>query len=250
MNVPKPEKAILKIHWQGPPDQDGMLTARPDDVEGDSDIIELSYNPKELSFSRSNQYSEINIPGLDAPIQQFVRGQSEKLDLELFFDTTQDGMGEGARSVTTETDKIYSLTKINPDTHAPPVCEFFWNADTVPGANLHDALGSEGRNSFVCFVEKIDQRFTLFSPEGVPLRATLNVTLREYKTLARQLDELNLNSPDKTQAHVTRRDDSLSGLASRHYQNPNQWRRIARANDIDDPRRLSPGRVLRLPPVD
>ena len=45
--------------------------------------------------TRGDQFAEIAIPGLDAPLQQFVRGQAEKLTLDLFFDTTDNGMGRG-----------------------------------------------------------------------------------------------------------------------------------------------------------
>jgi nucleoid-associated protein YgaU len=38
-------------------------------------------------------------------------------------------------------------------------------------------------------------------------------------------------------------------MAAREYGEPRFWRVIARANDIDDPRRIQPGRVLVLPPL-
>ena len=59
-------------------------------------MIEVQYNPTELSWDKGAQIAEISIPGLDAPLQQFVRGQAEKLTLELFFDTTDHGMGKDA----------------------------------------------------------------------------------------------------------------------------------------------------------
>ena len=49
------------------------------------------------------------------------------------------------------------------------------------------ANGNQRRNAFRCIVESVKQKFTLFSPEGVPLRATLTVTLREYRQLPRTL---------------------------------------------------------------
>jgi nucleoid-associated protein YgaU len=39
-------------------------------------------------------------------------------------------------------------------------------------------------------------------------------------------------------------------LAAREYGQPRYWRLIATENDIDDPRRIEPGRVLVLPPID
>ena len=98
--------------------------------------IEVQYNPTELSYDKSAQFAEIAIPGLDAPLQQFVRGQAEKLTLELFFDTTDQGMGAGATSVTTLTDRIYQLVKIEPTRHAPPICTFVWN-DQFPGSSAY-----------------------------------------------------------------------------------------------------------------
>src|SRR5258708_13859299 len=102
----------------------------------DFDVIEVQFNPTEMTFAKSAQLAEVGIPGIDAPIQQFVRGQAEKLTLELFFDTTESGMDAGATSATTLTDQFYSLVKINNESHAPPVCQFLWNAPSFPGANL------------------------------------------------------------------------------------------------------------------
>jgi len=96
----------------------------------------------------------------------------------------------------------------------------------------------------------VQQEFTLFSPDGVPLRANLTVTLREYKTLSTQRRELNLESGDHTRSYVVQRGDTLSGIAGRAYGNPADWRAIAEHNEIADPRRLAPGRILELPPID
>jgi nucleoid-associated protein YgaU len=99
------------------------------------------------------------------------------------------------------------------------------------------------------FYKYIRQRFTLFSPEGVPLRTTLTVTLREYKTLDEQLEQLNLTSPDRTHSHILQRGDTLSAIAGRYYRRPGQWRRIAGENGIEDPRRLTAGTFLTIPPL-
>lgn len=268
-------KAILRVEW---------------DSQQAVEMIELQYNPTELSWDKSAQIAEIAIPGLDAPLQQFVRGQAEKLNLELFFDTTDHGMGKGAVSVTTLTDRVYQLIKIEPSRHAPPICTFIWN-DQFPGSSLEGnagsttspalggslgaaiggavsavggavgavssaaaamagaASGNQRRNGFRCIVESVKQRFTLFSPEGIPLRATLNVALREYKTLDEQLAQLNLTSPDRTHSHVTQSGETLSSIAAQYYRSAGDWRAIADANGIEDPRRLAVGAFLTVPPT-
>jgi nucleoid-associated protein YgaU len=216
--------------------------------DGSMDILDVQFNPTEFTLDKTAQIAEIGIPGLDSPLLQFVRGQNEKLTVDLFFDTTEDGTGAGATSVTTLTDAFYSLVKIEPGGHAPPICTFLWNA-SFPGADLSPTVGNQRRSEFQCVVENIKQKFTLFSSEGVPLRATLSLVLREYKALSEQLDQLNLSSPDRTHNHVTRAGDSFAGLAARYYHKPGEWRAIAEANEIEDPRRIEIGRFLVIPPI-
>jgi hypothetical protein len=103
--------------------------------DGSMDFIDVQFNPTEFTLDKGAQIAEIAIPGLDSPLLQFVRGQNEKLTVDLFFDTTEDGTGAGATSVTTQTDAFYSLVKIEPGGHAPPICTFMWNA-SFPGADL------------------------------------------------------------------------------------------------------------------
>ncbi|MEO0423492.1 MAG: peptidoglycan-binding protein, partial [Pseudomonadota bacterium] len=179
---------------------------------------------------------------------QFVRGQAEKLSVELFFDTTEDGTGVDATSVTSLTDQIYQLAKVESSSHAPPIVTFCWNRH-FPGDSL-SLGGGQLRNSFVGVVESVRQQFTLFSSEGVPLRATVNLVLREYRTLDQQLDELKLSSPDKSHAHTLAERDTLSGLAHSYYRQQHEWRRIARRNDVEDPRRLRTGDFLTVPIIE
>lgn len=260
-------KAMLLVKW---------------DQRSDPEPIELQYNPTELSWDKSAQIAEISIPGLDSPLQQFIRGQAEKLTLEAFFDTTELGMGQGAVSVTSRTDRLYQLIKIEPTRHAPPVCTFVWNdqfpgsslggnaggisgigaavgaavgaaagatAGNIAGAIVSAATGNQRRNGFKCIVESVKQKFTLFSPEGIPLRATLTLTLREYKTLDEQLAHLNLSSPDRTHSHVIESGETLSAIAGLYYRRPGDWRAIADADNIEDPRRLKAGTFLTIPPT-
>jgi nucleoid-associated protein YgaU len=214
--------------------------------QNDLELIEVQFNPTEISLDKSAQIAEIAIPGLDTPLMQFVRGQTEKLTLDLFFDTTEDGMGAGAVSVTTRTDAIYELVKIEPTRHAPPICTFLWNS-AFPGSDTSFHIGNQKRNGFVGIVESVRQKFTLFSPEGVPLRATLTVTFREYKTLDYQLLQLNLSSPDRTHSHLVQAGDTLSSIAGQYYRRPGEWRHIAEENNIEDPRRLVAGTLLTVP---
>jgi hypothetical protein len=207
-----------------------------DPTKGLLPFIPVQFNPTEYTLEKGAQIAEIPIPGIDSPILQFIRGQNERLTLDLFYDTTTMlGMGEVALDVRVLTTPIYQLAKIQPATHAPPRIRFFW-----------------GSLVFKAIVENVRQQFTLFNPLGLPLRATLSVTFREYKTLEDQLSGLKLMSADHTKRHVVRRGETLSGIAAREYDDPRQWRRIADANAgvLADVRRLTPGLELEIPPAE
>jgi nucleoid-associated protein YgaU len=200
-------------------------------------LMDVQFNPTEYTLSKSAQIAEIGIYGIDSPILQFIRGQNEKLTMDLFFDTTTlpGGLGNSAVSVKTKTEPFYQLCKIQPTTHAPPRIRFTWSEDL----------------KFEAIVESVQQKFTLFNPAGVPLRATLSVTFREYKSLERQLSDLKLESTDHTKRRVAQRGDTLSRIAAQEYGDPRLWRRIAEANpEVASPRRLRPGQVLLIPPLE
>ena len=200
--------------------------------------LKVQFNPTEYTVTKANQIAEVPIPGLDSPLLQFVRGQSETIALDLFFDSTEDGTTVGAKPVTERTDKFYDLIKMEAETHAPPILLFSWGGKDFPGKD---------RPQFTCIVESVRQRYTLFDPAGVPLRATLSVTLKEYRTLGGQQNALNPMSSDHTRAHVTRAGETLAQIAYDEYGDPAAWRRIADANDLDDPAVILAGAVLTIP---
>jgi nucleoid-associated protein YgaU len=197
-------------------------------------FIPVQFNPTEYTLAKGAQIADIAIPGIDSPIQQFIRGQTEKLTLELFYDTTDQGRGELAVPVDLLIKPIYELVKIQPATHAPPRVRVIW------GLGL----------SFKAIVESVQRKFTLFNTIGIPLRATVSVSFREYKTLEEQLSELNLQSVDHSKARTARQGDTLSGIAAEELGDPREWRAIADENPGVDPLNPEPGRTLSIPAVE
>lgn len=205
-----------------------------DDARGLTQFIHVQFNPTEYALAKSATFAEIAIPGLDSPVLQFVRGQSEKLTLDLFLDTTENGIVQEPDDVSKLTKAFHELVRVQPKTHAAPRFKFTW------GKGL----------SFEAVAESVTQRFTFFSPEGVPLRATVSLGLREYRRLSEQLKDLNLQSSDHTRTHVVRRGETLASVAANHYGDPRRWRVIADANPGADPIRPAPGIRLTVPPLD
>lgn len=231
MASPKPGQASLKIHWFAGGDE-----------------IPVQFNPTELQFEKQAQYAEVNIPGLMAPLQQFVRGSAETLTVELFFDTSDKGTGIRATAVTTLTDQIFAATLIEPKGHTPPPVTFKWG-EGFPGHSLPKTQSGQQRTEFTGIVTSCRQTFTFWSRAGVPLRAKLTLSLREYLPLNEQLKRLNPSSPDRTHAHILAEGETLTRIAHDYYRQGGEWRRIALDNRIEDPRRLTPGRRLRVPRI-
>lgn len=199
-------------------------------------VIPVQFNPPEYTIGKAAQIAEIAIPGIDAPILQFVRGQTRTLALELFFDTTRRGSSmDKVADVRALTEPVAQLVRIQPKTHAPPRITFIW------GQGL----------AFRAIVDNVQQKFTLFNPAGIPVRATLTVSFKEYKTLEQQLKELNLQSADHSKLRVVRQRDTLARIAFEEYGDAAMWRLIADENRerLGDLRRLVPGTQLAIPAV-
>lgn len=219
---------------------------QPDGTSDGTDPITVRYAPPELSFSKAAQYADVAIPGLEQPLMQFVRGDAETLSLELFFDSTDAGTGAKARSVTAEVHRLHQLVSIHGKTHMPPLVEIAWGED-FPGL----AIGPNDMpaTTFKAVVLSCARRFTLFSPSGKPLRATVTLALKQYTTLAEQLTKINYQSADHTRIHIVQQGETLPLIAHDAYADASKWRVIAAHNDLADVRSLTPGDQLELPPL-
>jgi hypothetical protein len=224
--------------------------AEPRDGWDKRKVIEAQFNPKEFTLERQAETPSTTGTGRDTPNRQAPRSdpEGEKLTLELFFDSTSGGMGSGATPVTEVTDPVYALVKPSSKGHAPPICLFVFG-EHFPGSKVPPEITGNKRYAFVCIVKSIRQTFTLFSSTGVPLRATLSLSLVEYKDPKDQPAQDNPQSPDRTHGHVLQRREALWQVAARYYNRPDEWRAIAVHNGMDDPRRLVPGRMLTVPPI-
>jgi hypothetical protein len=209
----KPKKGFIKI-------LDGELKNQE---------IEILYFPPEYSVEKSNSFSEISIPGLEAPYLQYVKGNAGSITLEVFYDSYEDGI-----DVRTLTDQLTNLMNIDPKLHAPPPLRFIWGIPAEP---------------FDCVLERVTKKFTMFRSDGVPVRARLNITLKEFK-ISLSSREKAVQSADKTKIYITKQGDSLWFIAHREYGNPSLWRPIADKNRTDNPRLLEPGLELIIPPVE
>jgi LysM repeat protein len=188
--------------------------------------IPLRFNPTDYKLSKSNTFAEITIPGLETPPIQYVRGGSETLTVQALVDTsdTLDNVR------TSYVDAVRNLMRPDSREHAPPIVRFVWDEAVFTGV-----------------LEKLDVNYVLFGKDGVPLRAQLDISLKEFRPAAQQVLDTPRSSPTVEKSYVVRRGDTLSSIAAAVYRRADAWRELARANDITDPRDLRPGRVLTVP---
>lgn len=189
--------------------------------------IPVMFNPEEYTLARSANYSDANVPGVEAPITEYNHGSFETLSLDLFFDTYESGI-----DVRIYTERIAQLLEIDTRTDKPPVCLFVW-----------------GTLVFECQLENISKKFTLFNRLGLPLRATLSVTFRGHNELDYLLAKNPFRSLGHSKTYIVKQGETLSHIAWLVYQDASQWRKIADYNRIDNPGDLKSGQQLLIPPA-
>jgi hypothetical protein len=192
------------------------------------DSFQALFNPTEYSVDKGNTIAQAAIPGLEAPILQYVHGNMRTLTMELFFDTYENGT-----DVTDETDRIYGLLDIDPSTHAPPICDLSW-----------------GTFQFRGVLDHVSGKFSLFLADGTPVRANLSVVFNEFIDVDVLVQEQPTESANHRKTRLVKAGDRIDNIAAEEYGDPAKWRPIAEANDLDDPTQLVPGYVIIIPRLD
>jgi nucleoid-associated protein YgaU len=188
-------------------------------------VIPLYFNPKEYKLKKENTFVEIPIPGLGTPPLQYGRGGSEVLTMELLADTT-----DTLKSVRTEyVDKLRKLLDKDEKLHAPPIVTFVWAEMRFRGV-----------------LTSLEVTYQMFHTDGTPLRALMNAAMKEYRPEAK-IELAKQSSPDVEKRYVVRAGETLSSIAFSVLRDCAEWRAIAVANGITDPRRVAPGTVLTIP---
>jgi nucleoid-associated protein YgaU len=202
-----------------------------------SESVEVMFNPTEYTFSKANNWQVPKKKGANVPPLEFNGGNPTDLKVQLLFDTYESG--EDVRKK--YTNALWQLAMVNkgktdPKTKKgqPPKCEFRWGTMW----------------SFKAVVANMSQKFTLFLPDGTPVRATMDVTFRQIEDegLYPKQNPTSGGIPGH-KTHTLKEGETLDWLAAREYGNSNHWRYIAEVNRIDNPFKLKPGTVLALPPL-
>ncbi len=215
------------------------LKISPCTVDGDQvtvstgDAFEAMINPSGYSHSSAIVYTETKTSGNSGEEKKYTRTEPEKLE---FKQLVLDGTGVVADTESSVREQIALLRQVaytfSGDQHQAPVVQVSWGP-----------LLFNGR------LESLKVEYTLFKPNGEPLRAKLDLKFISFKTNQEIFREADLQSPDLTHLVEVRAGDTLPLLCQRIYKDSSYYQAVARFNGLRQFRALIPGQVLRFPPL-
>jgi hypothetical protein len=140
--------------------------------------VEAQYNPKELEISKTVPWSKVNEANKsngkstqDQGIHlEFTGAEGRSISVELLFDGYElkaGGRGVDVAACVADLETLASVRvpgSKKEDERRPHRCVVTWG---------------KALNEFRCVIESLSTKYTMFSPEGVPLRATCVVKLKE-----------------------------------------------------------------------
>jgi nucleoid-associated protein YgaU len=218
------------------PPQKAYIALIPPKSTGGSELgrVDFQYNPKEFSYKKSAQWDRKPARGAkkSAP-PEFKGADPVALTVEVFLDGYEDGQDVSASIETLKSCCVPLDTTIHSKKPSPPWVIFGW------GSQVH----------ITAFVRSVDVKCTMFSPEGIPLRAVCTVTMEEISEDPPGQNPTSGSRNSKRSRTLTA-GETLHSIAYREYGNPTYWRRIAEANGIDDPFRVAIGRRLLVPELE
>lgn len=194
-------------------------------------------NPASYSYRRQINYNDRQAQGSGGPSPEFNRVAQEEVSFELLFDATgvipvpqgqsyANGVADGLSQLT-------SLTAtLNGTIHSPNYLILAW-------AQLQ----------FQCVLTSMNVNYTLFMPDGTPLRAKAAVVFQSFTSETQLAKEENKNSPDMTHLVTVEAGDTLPLLCYRIYGDSDYYRGVAEFNRLLSFREIYPGMQLRFPPL-
>ena len=200
-----------------------------------ADAIPVQFNPASLQLNLSNTLAESRNAG-SASAAQYVSRSESSLQLQLVFDGTAPTPGTRIpdQSSAPPLRDVRELTRpiverfLKPRgegkrPRAPLRCRFQWGAFSFDG-----------------LVASYRETLDFFSPEGIPLRATLNLTLKEDRFQYELLHKAFARRAQPWWAPPGE-DINPAQAAANGRGDPREWRDVARFNGVENPRFGTPG---------
>ncbi len=196
-----------------------------------ADSFTVMFNPNTYSQKYEVEYQDRQGQGNTGSPQVFGKIKPQEYSFEFLF----DGTGTAADKVEVREEIEHFLTvtgKHDGEIHRPMYLKISWGS-----------LLSK------CVLKSADVTYTLFKPDGYPLRAKVRATFAENVEDALRVAEERQSSPDLTHVHTVAGGEHLTLLAHRFYGDASRYFQVARFNGLKRFRRLEVGQRLAFPPV-
>lgn len=194
-------------------------------------VYVVMLNPQDFTRSVKMVYTSPAAPGEYNPANVFSHVQNEDFTATFMV----DGIGTTGkkRNVTKDTNK------------------FLKTCGKVPG--------QEGRPNFLriawgglvmsCVMIDANIKYTLFKPDGTPIRATVTASFKEDRSKQLQNLEEGLGKTINTNFRSTNEKIDLPQLCEEVYGDPTLYAQVAKANGITDVRNIPVGTQIEFPPL-
>ncbi len=182
-------------------------------VEGSTEKIDVHFNPETLQYTITNNMRN---QGSGNTTKQYVSDSTGKLTLDLIFDST--GSGEDIRLKTVKIAKFMEPTEGSGNKKTPPKVNFEW-----------------GLYKFTGLAQSYKETLDYFSPSGIPLRSSINITLSSQEKV---FDATKGGGPDQPNNAVpagSLNTTGATGVATKAG-NPAAAKAIASSNGLDSMR--------------
>jgi hypothetical protein len=210
-------------------DEAGNIT-----VDDTQTAFDCMINPHEYTHDLTISYNTNKTLGQSSNEAKFSAIMPETLILP---DLILDGTGVVATDTVLEVqDMIDTMLGViyayNGENHEPNHVRLLW-----------------GNLIFFGRVKSVKIKYTLFRPDGTPLRAKVTLGLIGYMSREESTLRANRSSPDLSHIVEVKAGDTLPLLCNRIYKNSAYYIEVARINNLTNFRSLAPGMKLRFPPL-
>jgi phage tail protein X len=202
--------------------------------------LKIPINPDQYSRSLKIRYTDPKAAGSAGGSPTFDKIEKETVSFVFHFDGTGVvPLGKGVVPPTREhgiAHQIQALKAVtcsyDGSTHSPYYLRLSW-----------------GLLLFKCRLQKLNLNYTLFTPDGIPLRARAEADFIGYTDEYELRAKLKKSSPDLTHVVTVEAGDTLPLLCNRIYGRSDYYSQVAEANGLTGFRDLQPGTQLVFPPL-
>jgi hypothetical protein len=230
------------------------VDGKPELTDDDNLKYQLQVNPESYSIKYNPKYVQIPGIGNSGSEAKYVCTLPQVLEFNFLFDgtgvippvggTLDNVPIAGAVADLFSDDKGYDVTdELSKFAH---VC-YDYSGEIHKPRNLQLAWGTL---VFNCVLIELQLEYTLFKPDGTPLRAIANATFEGTIDDTLREKKENKSSPDLTHKRSVRAGDTLPLLAHSIYRNSAYYLEVARSNKLYGFRRLKEGSEIAFPPLD